>query len=189
VDRAVRIDSEYRGRDLGKQMFEAIVAHFRASGATTVRTLADGRETGVTGFLQAAASRPRPCKRWRSRCRRTEQGMKVEQVTLPKKYHDAVEHWRRHWIPITACCSGTGDKYFPKDEAFCLCAKMELARRTWVQIGDIRARRSASSRRADRGGGQAPARDIRAQASTEFGSIQQHSATLHRAQDDDDRFW
>jgi benzoyl-CoA 2,3-epoxidase subunit B len=30
---------------------------------------------------------------------------------------------------------------------------------------------------------------IRAQASTEFGSIQQHSATLHRAQDDEDRFW
>ena len=54
------IDPEYRGRDLGKQMFEAIVAHFRASGATTVRTLADARETGVTGFLQAVGFAPSP---------------------------------------------------------------------------------------------------------------------------------
>src|SRR4029453_8423288 len=30
---------------------------------------------------------------------------------------------------------------------------------------------------------------IRAQASTEFGSIQQHAGTLARAQDDEDRFW
>ena len=30
---------------------------------------------------------------------------------------------------------------------------------------------------------------IRAQASTEFGSIQQHAGTLDRAQDDEDRFW
>jgi 1,2-phenylacetyl-CoA epoxidase catalytic subunit len=30
---------------------------------------------------------------------------------------------------------------------------------------------------------------IKAQASTEFGSIQQHAGTLHRAADDEDRFW
>ena len=54
------IDPDFRGRDLGKHMFEAIVAHFRASGATTVRTLADASETGVTGFLQAVGFKPSP---------------------------------------------------------------------------------------------------------------------------------
>src|SRR5436309_14586839 len=44
------IDPEHRGRDLGKQMFETIVEHFRQAGATTVRTLVDGQDTAVTGF-------------------------------------------------------------------------------------------------------------------------------------------
>src|SRR5580765_4965524 len=43
------IDPDFRGRDLGKQMFEAIIGHFRAEGASTVRTLADGKEDGVMG--------------------------------------------------------------------------------------------------------------------------------------------
>ena len=47
------IDPEHRGRDLGKHMFTAIVDHFRAEGAATVRTLVDGKDTGVRGFLEA----------------------------------------------------------------------------------------------------------------------------------------
>ncbi len=45
------IDPDHRGRDLGKQMFDEIVGHFRAQGATAVRTLVDSRETAITGFL------------------------------------------------------------------------------------------------------------------------------------------
>lgn len=52
------IHPDFRGRDLGKQMFEAIVAHFRAQGAGAVRTLADGKETGVVGFLKALGFAP-----------------------------------------------------------------------------------------------------------------------------------
>src|SRR2546425_9279053 len=47
------IDPEHRGRDLGRLMFEAMVAHFRAGGARTVRTLVDRKDTGVAGFLRA----------------------------------------------------------------------------------------------------------------------------------------
>jgi ribosomal protein S18 acetylase RimI-like enzyme len=47
------IDPDYRGRDLGKQMFDAIVEHFRAEGASAVRTLVDGKQTAVVGFLKA----------------------------------------------------------------------------------------------------------------------------------------
>jgi len=52
------IDPDYRGRDLGKQMFEAICAHFRAAGATTVRTLVDRRDPAIGGFLKAVGFKP-----------------------------------------------------------------------------------------------------------------------------------
>lgn len=52
------IDPDFRGRDLGKQMFAAIVAHFRAEGAQTVRTLADAGDGGVVGFLKAMGFAP-----------------------------------------------------------------------------------------------------------------------------------
>ena len=54
------IDPQHRGRDLGKQMFEAILGHFRAAGATTVRTLVDGKDPGVAGFLKALGFSPSP---------------------------------------------------------------------------------------------------------------------------------
>ena len=52
------IDPDHRGRDLGKQMYEAIRAHFRAQGATTARTLVEKGDTGVTGFLNALGFAP-----------------------------------------------------------------------------------------------------------------------------------
>ena len=52
------IHPDYRGRDLGKLMFDALVGHFRAEGATTVRTLVDGQETAVVGFLKALGFAP-----------------------------------------------------------------------------------------------------------------------------------
>lgn len=47
------IDPDHRGRDLGKQMFEAICAHFRAQGAASVRTLVDRGDPAIGGFLKA----------------------------------------------------------------------------------------------------------------------------------------
>ncbi|OGF23579.1 MAG: hypothetical protein A2V63_00600 [Candidatus Eisenbacteria bacterium RBG_19FT_COMBO_70_11] len=47
------IDPDFRGRDLGKRMFEAMSAHFRAQGVTTLRTLVDRQDAGVAGFLGA----------------------------------------------------------------------------------------------------------------------------------------
>ena len=54
------IDPEHRRRDLGKQMFEAILGHFRGAGVATVRTLVDGRDAGVAGFLKALGFAPSP---------------------------------------------------------------------------------------------------------------------------------
>ena len=52
------IDPDYRGRDLGRQMFEAIVRHFRDCGATAVRTMADQGDRAVAGYLSAMGFKP-----------------------------------------------------------------------------------------------------------------------------------
>ena len=52
------IDPDYRGRELGKRLFEAIFRHFQARGASAVRTLVDQKDTGVAGFLGAMGFTP-----------------------------------------------------------------------------------------------------------------------------------
>ena len=47
------IDPAYRGQDLGRRMFDAMCAHFRAEGATSVRTLVDRNDAALSGFLKA----------------------------------------------------------------------------------------------------------------------------------------
>jgi benzoyl-CoA 2,3-epoxidase subunit B len=116
--------------------------------------------------------------------------MKVENVTLDGKYHDAVEHWRRHNFKDYPSLLENWQKYFPTDEEFCLCAKMEVGTSDLIQIGD----HAGEPKRHDPDEmTEEEARHllaiIRAQASTEFGSIQQHAGTLERATDDQDRTW
>jgi ribosomal protein S18 acetylase RimI-like enzyme len=53
------IDPEFRGRDLGRAMFNAIAAHFRELGTTRIRTLA-AQSDAVTGFLTRLGFRPAP---------------------------------------------------------------------------------------------------------------------------------
>ncbi|HYM80180.1 MAG TPA: Phenylacetic acid catabolic protein [Candidatus Limnocylindria bacterium] len=116
--------------------------------------------------------------------------MKVEKITLEKKYHDAVEHWRRHWMPDYELLMTHWDKYFPKDEPFCLCAKLECGTPETIPVGDHAGeKKRAQPDQLNEEEAKHLLAIIRAQASTEFGSIQQHSGTLARAQDDEDRFW
>ena len=116
--------------------------------------------------------------------------MNVEQTTLPKKFHDAVVHWQRHNFPDYGLLPENWQTYFPNDPEFCLCAKMEIGMGDTIEVGDKKGERRMMKPSEM---GEEPARHllaiIRAQASTEFGSIQQHEGTLARAQDDEDRFW
>ncbi len=116
--------------------------------------------------------------------------MKVENIVLEKKYHDAVEHWRRHNLKDYDLLLKNWEKFFPKDEPFCLCAKMECGTPDTVKVGahagekkrlkpDELTEEEATHLLAI----------IRAQASTEFGSIQQHAGTIERAQDEEDKYW
>lgn len=116
--------------------------------------------------------------------------VKVENLDLPKKYHDAVEHWHRHNFKDYELLLKYWDKYFPKDEKFCLCAKMELGTTDVVQVGDFKGEKKRI-RPEDLTPEQAKhlLAIIKAQASTEFGSIQQHAGTIDRAPEDEDKFW
>jgi len=116
--------------------------------------------------------------------------MKVESVTLEKKYHDAVEHWRRHYLKDYDSLLENWQKYFPQDEPFCLCAKMEIGTPENISVGaHVGEKKRAQPNQLSEEEAQHLLAIIRAQASTEFGSIQQHAGTLERAQDDEDRFW
>jgi ribosomal protein S18 acetylase RimI-like enzyme len=56
------IDPDYRGRDLGKRLFDAVVGHFRASGVRTLRTLVSVDDPGIAGFLEAMGFQPSPLR-------------------------------------------------------------------------------------------------------------------------------
>jgi len=53
------IDPDFRGRDLGRAMFDAIVAHFRELGTRRIRTLALETDA-VAGFLKRLGFEPAP---------------------------------------------------------------------------------------------------------------------------------
>jgi 1,2-phenylacetyl-CoA epoxidase catalytic subunit len=116
--------------------------------------------------------------------------MKVENVTLERKYHGAVEHWRRHHFKDYQTLLDSWEKYFPKDEKFCLCAKMELGTPDVISIGEQKGepkRHNPDELTPEQAHHLLAI--IKAQASTEFGSIQQHAGTVDRAHDDQDRAW
>ena len=116
--------------------------------------------------------------------------VKVESLKLEKKYHGAVEHWQKHNFKDYPVLLENWEKYFPTDEPFCLCAKLEVGTSDLVQIGEHKGekKRDNPDQLTEEEAGHLLA-IVRAQASTEFGSIQQHVGTLERAFDDQDRFW
>lgn len=116
--------------------------------------------------------------------------MKVENVTLEKKYHSAVEHWRGHHFKDYETLMDNWEKYFPKDEKFCLCAKMEIGTSDVIQVGEQKGeKKRLEPDQLTEDQARHLLAIIKAQASTEFGSIQQHAGTIDRAHDDQDRAW
>ena len=109
---------------------------------------------------------------------------------LPKAYHGAVEHWQRHNFPEFPKLAERWTAYFPKDAEFCLCARLENGMPTTNQVGEKRGEQKANLPvELDREAAQQLLMIIRAQASTEFGSIQQHHGTFERANDPQDQTW
>ena len=116
--------------------------------------------------------------------------MSVRTEVLPKQFHDAVVRWRETYLPDYDFLMDNWEKHFPNEPRFELCAFRELGMCTEIECGDQKGK-PKFTRAADMHPEQAHHLfgAIRAQASTEFGSIQQHRLTLARAQDEEEQFW
>jgi 1,2-phenylacetyl-CoA epoxidase catalytic subunit len=109
---------------------------------------------------------------------------------LPRQYHEAVVHWQRHNFPDYPRLEEQWDTYFPKDDAFCLCARIQQNMPGQIEVGERAGQPKAIvPKELDPKAAEELLAIIRAQASTEFGSIQQHQATLARASDPQDQAW
>ena len=112
----------------------------------------------------------------------------VTTTELPKRYHDAVVRWRQMYLPDYDYLIATWDRFFPRDPEFRLCAYRELGMPCAIEVGvdqgKPKAERACEMREE---AAQHLIGAIRAQASTEFGSIQQHQLTLARAQDEEEQ--
>ncbi len=109
---------------------------------------------------------------------------------LPKAYHEAVEHWQRHNFPEYPRLHERWQQYFPKDDEFCLCARIEKGMPTEIQVGDKKGEpKAVVPKELHQEAAEQLLMIIRAQASTEFGSIQQHHGTFERANDPQDQTW
>jgi 1,2-phenylacetyl-CoA epoxidase catalytic subunit len=116
--------------------------------------------------------------------------MSMKTVNLPKRFHDAVVKWRETYLPDYDFLIENWDKHFPNDPEFQLCAYRQLGMCSEIECGELKGRPKAA-RACEMLPEQAHhlVGAIRAQASTEFGSIQQHRLTLARAQDEEEQFW
>ncbi len=107
---------------------------------------------------------------------------------LPKRFHDAVVRWQETFLPDYDYLLGNWDHFFPRDQKFRLCAYRECGMPCSIECGE-----DAGKAKHQKVGDMKPevahqlAAQIRAQASTEFGSIQQHQLTLARAQDEQEQ--
>ena len=116
--------------------------------------------------------------------------MTERRTELPREYHAAVEHWQRHNFPDYPKLAEVWDRFFPRDEPFCLCAKVADGMSDVIEIGELVGKPKAKKpAELDPEAARILLGQIRAQASTEFGSIQQHTGTFHRAADPQDQAW
>jgi 1,2-phenylacetyl-CoA epoxidase catalytic subunit len=116
--------------------------------------------------------------------------MTTRTTSLPKSFHDAVVRWREAFLPDYEFLLDNWDKHFPSDPKFELCAYRQLGMCNEIECGELKGK-PKYGRAAEMVPEQAHhlLGAIRAQASTEFGSIQQHRLTLARAQDEGEQFW
>ncbi len=116
--------------------------------------------------------------------------MTMRDTEIPKPFHAAVLKWRETYLPDYDYLLENWDRFFPREPRFRLCAFRELGMCPEIECGDLEGQ-PKFTRAQDMLPEQAHHLfgAIRAQASTEFGSIQQHQLTLARAQAEEDQAW
>jgi benzoyl-CoA 2,3-dioxygenase component B len=116
--------------------------------------------------------------------------MAVHAEELPKRYHDAVLKWQGTYLPDLDYLLDNWQTHFPKEPNYKLCALRELGVCQHIEVGS-EAGKPKYTKACEMSAEQAThlLKAVKAQASTEFGSIQQHRLTLARAQDEQDQMW
>ncbi len=110
-------------------------------------------------------------------------------TTITKKYHDAIVDWQEKNFPELAILEKHWDDYFKGQPPFQLVSKIGTVDSDVIQLGQYAGRKRFERAKEMVGNTFFSARDIiRAQASTELGSIQQHRLTLDRAISDKGKF-
>jgi len=116
--------------------------------------------------------------------------MSMKTSTLPKPYHQAVRAWQDEYLPDFDFLLENWEKHFPTEPKFELCAYRQMGMCTEIECGEMKGKPKfthAAEMLPEQAHHLFAA--IRAQASTEFGSIQQHRLTLARAQEEEEQFW
>jgi 1,2-phenylacetyl-CoA epoxidase catalytic subunit len=110
-------------------------------------------------------------------------------TTITKKYHDAIADWQLKNFPELEILERHWDDYFRGVPPFQLLAKIGDVKNDTVEVGQYAGRKRFELAKEMVGNAFFSARDIvRAQCSTELGSIQQHRLTLDQAVSDKGKF-
>jgi benzoyl-CoA 2,3-epoxidase subunit B len=115
--------------------------------------------------------------------------MTYQTTTITKKYHDAIEDWQKHNFPELDILTKHWQDYFRGVPEFQLVSKVGELQSDVIEFGQYSGRKRFEQAKEMVGNAFFSARDIvRAQASTELGSIQQHRLTLDQSVSDKAKF-
>lgn len=110
-------------------------------------------------------------------------------TTIRPQYHDAIVEWQKHNFPELSLLEKNWEKYFGTQTPFQLVAKVGELKSEVIEHGRFAGHKKFERASDLQGNMFYTARDIiRAQCSTELGSIQQHRLTLERATSDEAKF-
>ncbi len=113
----------------------------------------------------------------------------TERFLLPSRYHDALLGWQQLHFPDFDLLNRHWRKYFPDAAPYALCVKLSAPSADKIEVG-IYAGRNKLTRAGEMKGNMlySALRIIKAQCSTELGSIQQHTDSVDAIDDDYYRF-
>jgi benzoyl-CoA 2,3-dioxygenase component B len=110
-------------------------------------------------------------------------------TTITQKYHDAIVDWQEKNFPELNILLQHWDDYFKGVAPFQLVAKVGDLKSDLIDVGQYSGKKRFEQAKEMVGNAFFSARDIvRAQCSTELGSIQQHRLTLDKAVNDKGQF-
>ncbi|MHC4956671.1 MAG: Phenylacetic acid catabolic protein [Planctomycetota bacterium] len=114
----------------------------------------------------------------------------VNKTYIPKKFHEAVVKWQEMFIPDYPFLIENWKGYFPHQPTFELCAFHDCSVCPNIEVGQDEGKpKFTSATEMNKEQADHLLKAVKAQASTELGSIQQHRKTLARASNEQDQFW